>query len=362
MGDVSKVQLMVALLRSLGLRTRLVMVLHPLPLKAPSTGQSTKKGPGPGPGPGERKSSGKKGTGRRRCGKVTEGLGMVESLSGDTGGERGSDGVSLSRGFGERLLSFNLQRGSIGDSADSLGGTDWPKVGARGGDGGASGSVNEKTTSCGGSGAERMERRARGKARKAPVRRGSRAVTSHYFRKQESSGRDQEGEGHGSTVSEEGQKSMTLSKIRKLADHKESTSPEFGIEENEEDDDDDDFIVTMKRKRKRKLVSTPIKKLKKAMISRSRGKASSTIDVKSPPAPSPSLLKSPGASTPTPSAPEVELVGVEETGRWAEVYFPSRKRWVCVHLPSLSVDQPQLCEKHCWIPLHYVVAFENSEC
>ena len=35
-------------------------------------------------------------------------------------------------------------------------------------------------------------------------------------------------------------------------------------------------------------------------------------------------------------------------------------RWVCLHLPSGSVGQPQQCEQHCPRPLHYVIAIENS--
>ena len=73
----------------------------------------------------------------------------------------------------------------------------------------------------------------------------------------------------------------------------------------------------------------------------------------------------------------VEIVKSEETACWAEVYLTvasrkeggtrgeeekeKAKRWTCVHLPSCSVDQPHLCEKHCTIPLHYVIAIDNGE-
>lgn len=86
----------------------------------------------------------------------------------------------------------------------------------------------------------------------------------------------------------------------------------------------------------------------------------------------------------SPLDPEgVKIVKSEDTACWAEVYLTvaghggkeggtrgergrekgekETKRWTCVDLPSCSVDQPHLCEKHCTIPLHYVIAIENGE-
>ena len=45
---------------------------------------------------------------------------------------------------------------------------------------------------------------------------------------------------------------------------------------------------------------------------------------------------------------------------WVEVYVQSKRQWKSVHLPSLSVGQPQLCEKHCSQPLHYIIGIENG--
>ena len=71
------------------------------------------------------------------------------------------------------------------------------------------------------------------------------------------------------------------------------------------------------------------------------------------------------------SSEGVEIVRSEETGFWAEVYLTAEdgetraeketKKWTCVHLLSSSVGQPHLCEKHCTLPLNYVIAIENGE-
>ena len=51
----------------------------------------------------------------------------------------------------------------------------------------------------------------------------------------------------------------------------------------------------------------------------------------------------------------------DETCSWAEVYQEDQRRFVSLHLPSCSVDQPKMCEKHCLHKLSQVLAFENSE-
>ena len=48
-----------------------------------------------------------------------------------------------------------------------------------------------------------------------------------------------------------------------------------------------------------------------------------------------------------------------ETSTWAEVLVNSGK-WRSLHLPSLSLGHPQLCEKHCGTELSYVIAVENG--
>lgn len=56
----------------------------------------------------------------------------------------------------------------------------------------------------------------------------------------------------------------------------------------------------------------------------------------------------------------VELTNVEDRLSWAEVFVAIGKKWIPVHLPSCSVGQPQLCEKDCPLSLDYVLAFENG--
>ena len=71
------------------------------------------------------------------------------------------------------------------------------------------------------------------------------------------------------------------------------------------------------------------------------------------------------------SSESVEIIRSEETAGWAEVYLSAEvggsraekmtKKWICVHLPSCSINQRHLCEKHCTLPLNYVIAIENGE-
>ena len=77
----------------------------------------------------------------------------------------------------------------------------------------------------------------------------------------------------------------------------------------------------------------------------------------------PKMLNKPDSEVPSnhqdPS--EVKSEDPRDTTSWVEVYVTSKKKWVCVHLPSCSVGQPHLCERDCSIPLSYVIAFETGE-
>ena len=53
-------------------------------------------------------------------------------------------------------------------------------------------------------------------------------------------------------------------------------------------------------------------------------------------------------------------VCVDETSSWAEVFMEDRKRYVCLHLPSSSVDLPKMCEKHYPHKFSYIISIENS--
>ncbi|CAI8012362.1 DNA repair protein complementing XP-C cells homolog [Geodia barretti] len=60
------------------------------------------------------------------------------------------------------------------------------------------------------------------------------------------------------------------------------------------------------------------------------------------------------------SAENTTQAGVyDETCSWAEAYAEDQRRYVCLHIPSSSVDQPKICEKHCPHKLSYVLAFES---
>ncbi|XP_031558895.1 DNA repair protein complementing XP-C cells homolog [Actinia tenebrosa] len=48
------------------------------------------------------------------------------------------------------------------------------------------------------------------------------------------------------------------------------------------------------------------------------------------------------------------------TDMWVEVYLPTSKSWMCVDLVSYSVNQPELCEKYASNPLSYVLSFDNE--
>ena len=455
-------QMLVSLLRSLGLRSRLVMVLHPLPLKTPASG----------------KGESKKGKGR---GKKVElkGSGSGSSGEDEDGGKQGS--------LGEKLLQYNLQKGlSCGATAEA-GSGDLDVTKEPGGysgvareGGGGSDLVESRSGGCsgvareGGGGSDLVESRSgslrgrvarkkgnpsdgrksvrgKGKKRSTTARTEdeevSRELASPYFVKEECERARVEGpkraerKGSGNTrVGSRGQPKkakvsgctagtsmpkVTGPKGRRL---KKSPSSEFIVEEEEEDGDDDyDFVSQRKRRRMSVRSATSSKKPKKALTENkertpTKPKASSsgprsslsspllscsTIPPSSLPStsssPTPSALSSQLPSTPSsssspapsslhsrlPSTPsshtpsissslssrllagtaesatfppaEVEFQRAEETGHWAEVLSPDQQRWWCVHPPSLSIDQPKLCERHCTIPLRYVVAFESGE-
>lgn len=449
-GGASESQLLVSLLRSLGLRSRLVMVLHPLPLKTPMQGNGGRKG----------KGASKKGKGRGK--KVGP-----EGASDDGGKDTGE--IEEGDGFGERLLQYNLQKGSLGSSETSSlaeGEDSLPegtgRCSGRGSKLGKARSGNRKQK--GNFGFSSGQKRMRGKGRKryGEIRTCSGELASPYFANEGAEIEGSKSTAKGGTWGSGGppkKKTKTScrstgastikAKGRRAAHLKKSPSPEFVVEEEEDDDNgdngDDDFVVRRKR-RGRSSKATPSKKLKKAMadmagqastkpksrsssvlssspsslcppssslssrrppssstpslpLSSSLSSPSSSLSSRPPPSssapslpPSFSPLPSPSSSLsshcpPSSSAPSLfpssppssplsssaartaELailapaeVEVLDTGNWVEVMSPGLQRWWCVHTPSCSIDQPQLCEKYCTVPLRYVVAFENSEC
>ncbi|XP_068713927.1 DNA repair protein complementing XP-C cells homolog [Montipora foliosa] len=57
-----------------------------------------------------------------------------------------------------------------------------------------------------------------------------------------------------------------------------------------------------------------------------------------------------------------DLHGLKDSNWWAEVYIPVEKKWICVHLESSSINHPELCEEQATQPLSYVISFDNKNC
>ena len=128
------------------------------------------------------------------------------------------------------------------------------------------------------------------------------------------------------------------------------------------DDESDEFVPPNPKKKREALTKSPAKKLKKAVDNSNASSSENTLDSLSLSSTA-TLTKLRGESDTISeqTSSDVQLVTVEDAPCWAEVFVVSKKKWTCVHLPSCSVGQPQLCERHCTLPLNYVVAFENGK-
>ena len=54
------------------------------------------------------------------------------------------------------------------------------------------------------------------------------------------------------------------------------------------------------------------------------------------------------------------LYNVDESSSWAEVFSEDQKKYVCLHLPSSTVGQPKMCEKHSPHKISYIIGIENG--
>lgn len=54
------------------------------------------------------------------------------------------------------------------------------------------------------------------------------------------------------------------------------------------------------------------------------------------------------------------VYNVDESSSWVEVFSEDQKKYVCLHLPSSSVGQPKMCEKHCPHKISYIIGIENG--
>ena len=53
-------------------------------------------------------------------------------------------------------------------------------------------------------------------------------------------------------------------------------------------------------------------------------------------------------------------VCVDESSSWAEVFVKEQKRYVSLHIPSSTVDQPKMCEKFYAHKISYIIAIDTS--
>ena len=345
-------QLLVTLLRALGLRVRLVMVLNPVSFKE---SRSTSK----------RKS-------------VDVGDDTSPKKSGDGEGEEKRDNLRLKS---ERKLVSS----PASDTSDVAG-----KKEKR-----SRQTSNEGSSSSSSSACSQTQKKARKQSPAVKTQQGNTtAKKSPYFKKQTGrrgsktskqsaiSEKEREGEETSLDLAQskknessdsdseylpEEERSQTTPKKRRLIG---STSRDFA-------DSEDDFVPPKKKRRKTSLKSTgasPAKKLKRALDESDKKLGPEVVPktvkgtLKARKTSSPGdddLSRSRGSSSES-----VQVVRSEETACWAEVYLPveedrgsrteKRRKWSCVHLPSCSINQPHLCEKHCTLALNYVIAIENG--
>ena len=467
-GTFSDAQLLVTLLRALGLRVRLVMVLNPIPFK-------------------ESKASGKGKSGKGSEEKTVTMVSYQEKALSEEGMELTveSDAPSRkeTRSLKERKSTGSNREKSIEDSEMIVAGADEKESGEKTDltiepDAPSSPSKKEtksfvkrkcdKSQSKSGSGGEKVDDDGTGKnttgttgkkvrqsidegsssscttAQKGTRNRSqtarqrkqrSTSTSSPYFKKQprrrgtRTLSRDIEEE----EEEDPGNLEQSMSKQSSGSDSeyvpeeakqkKRNLSSAFeGVGDHDDDDDEDDFEQPKKKRKRSSSKSvgvTPAKKLKQAAdrkvkaevqsksskssskTATSRRKSKLTTTSGSKDSGSNQLKEGGSKSQSIPvafkgedsnltaasnfdtnqsrgsSLEGVEILKSEETACWAEVYLTvagmgggtsredgkvknSRERWTCVHLPSLSVDLPHLCEKHCTIPLHYVIAIENG--
>ena len=348
-------QLLVTLLRALGLRVRLVIVLNPVSFKE-SRSTSKRKSVDVGDDTSPKKSADGEGEEKRENLRLKS---ECKSVSSPT-----SDASEVS-GKKEKRSRRTSNEGSSSSSSSACSQTQKkarkrsPAVITRQGNTTAKKSPYFKKQT-----GRRGSKTSKQSAISVKEREGEEAsLDLEQSKKNESSDSDSE-------YLPEEERSQTTPKKRRLIG---STSRDFA-------DSDDDFVPPKKKRRKTSLKSTgasPAKKLKRALDESDKKLSPEVVPktakgtlkgVQSRKTSGPGdgdLCRSRGSSSES-----VEVVRSEETACWAEVYLPAeedrgsgmekRRKWSCVHLPSCSVNQPHLCEKHCTLALNYVIAIENG--
>ncbi len=396
-GHLISVQLLVAVLRSLGLRTRLVLVLNPASFKPERSGAKGGGAEGPttvspspkGKSPIKRKTSvpgRSKSINRAKVAErhIEEGCGQFESIVLDCGplGESSAATGTVSDGSApaarrrpreakcKQAPSTATQKrrilGGVGkDSPIPGGGTsrgNFPstdsnqtaseaatsagrKVSSRTiARSGRNGSKLESTTACRDSpyfGRGRKRRRRRGKGQQ---KEGS-----------ESSSRGEASDFDDSDYDPMSERQRPQVNPRKLSSqiHEEDCSKS------------EDFEVTPNRRtakgRKAALgIVAPLAKRIRLAADEGLDKSSETGSDGSPEDshPTEKETKGKGEREGPSSSPNGSLY--DDTTSWVEVYIQAEQQWTSLHFPSCSVGQPQLCERHCLAPLSYIIGVESG--
>ena len=406
---LSDAQLLVTLLRALGLRVRLVMVLNPISFKESKSSTKRKSVESSE----KAVSISEENESRERmdltiesdasCSKETKSSGKRKHVDScekvrnkSDNGEDNNGTIKTTRATRKKLCQSTDE-----GSSSSRGGQAQKKTG------------------------KRTQATKQQKQRKGRV---TSTKTSPYFKKQTGRKSTSSSRSSISCVEEENPVKLEQSTSKQSSGSDSEYVPEkvkskkrslsVSSERTADSDDDDDDFEQPKKKRRRssKLVgASPAKKLKEAADRKLKAETQSK-NLKSSSKSTASRRKESKSTTATDSkdgdssqsrggsknssktaasrekdssltinsdsnqsrgSPEsVEIVKSDETACWAEVYLTvaggmegelggerkeKGKKWRCVHLPSCSVDQPHLCEKHCTIPLNYVIAVENGE-
>ena len=104
------------------------------------------------------------------------------------------------------------------------------------------------------------------------------------------------------------------------------------------DDESDEFVPPKPKKKRESLTKSPAKKLKKAVDNSNPSSSQDTLDSLSLSSTT-TLTKLRGESDTISeqTSSDVQLVTAENTSCLAELFVVSKKKWTCVHLPSCSV-------------------------
>ena len=333
--EVSVNQILVTLLRALGLRTRLIMVLNPLSYKTtPTAKKKIVSGTGT--------LSPQKVKGRTKQGKSPV-LRIVSARS-RVDSETWKRKWFSNKGESKEEHVTNCISGTVG--SDCVQTSTKPESTRR-----TRSSLRNRTSIC-----SKLTTPEKMKSTNDDASSTTECGSSPYFRKRLKQSKP--------STRKKSSNSETDSMASKESDSEEHL--EFGGQAKQtmsvSFDRDNEFVPPKPKKKRESLTKSPAKKLKKAVDDSNASSSENTLDSLSLSSTATlTKLREESDTISEQTSSDVQLVTVEDTSCWAEVFVVSKKKWTCVHLPSCSVGQPQLCERHCTLPLNYVVAFENGK-